>query len=71
MSGIPLLVIASGRQYVRRYVRRELGLGVTKLDCSHEAVLEITCPDTLLTNLESFRVQPRLFPQDHIPPGAA
>jgi len=71
VSGTPLLVIDFGQGRVRRYVRRELGLGVTRLDMSHEAVLEVTCPETLPADLESFRTQPREFPQDHIPDGAA
>jgi hypothetical protein len=60
-----LLAIDPALKRVRRYVRRDLGLGVVRLECSHEAVFENGEP--LVTELNHFRVQPREFPQDHTP----
>jgi len=56
----PLLAIDCKSLRVRRYVRRELGLGVTRLEASHESVIQPPIVDTerLCAELEAFRAPP-------------
>ena len=53
----PLLVIDCRTLRVRRYVRRELGLHVNRLDMTDEAYIEPPQTETLLPLLEDFRLR--------------
>ena len=55
---IPLLAIDCPTGRVRRYIRRELGLGVTRLEMSHEARLDPPLTDQTCAELEEFRNPP-------------